>query len=278
MESTLTKATESLHISDNASAALQTDSEQNPWESSDKPSASDPKPEKPVAFSEDDLLPSERPEFSPPEHSKPPSDDGSDPQERKQQILDEFDPLANQEEKAAKEAWEASESHPAPPPPPPSKDPTPNTTNTTAEGPQTPQRANTQPEPARPSSPIPSFPSLAALARTFSIPLGPRTRPRSLDTAAAVPSPATLSSFASQQQIPPKPETPPGSTSGNVGPSTPTRSSSRNSRTQSGDKDGESSAFDFQRFLDQMKQKNAEPVAKYLRSYVSVLFIASMLR
>jgi hypothetical protein len=36
----------------------------------------------------------------------------------KQQIMDEFDPVGSQEEKAAKEAWESSESYPSPPPPP----------------------------------------------------------------------------------------------------------------------------------------------------------------
>ena len=30
--------------------------------------------------------------------------------------------------------------------------------------------------------------------------------------------------------------------------------------------------FDFQQFLDQMKSKGAEPVARYLRSYVAVHF------
>ncbi|KAK7677585.1 hypothetical protein QCA50_019396 [Cerrena zonata] len=270
MESTLVKATDTLQIED--TTIPPNSNELNPWqESSDKPSSSAvpetiSTEEKPVAFSKDDLLASELPEFSPPEESKPSSDDEKDPQERKQQILEEFDPLANQEEKAAKEAWESSESHP---PPPPSKDPVIPNAHTSTEA-STPQRATTtQPEPPRPSSPIPSFPSLAALARTFSIPLGPRTRPRSLDTAAAVPSPATISSFASQQQIPPRTEAPPTSASRNAGPSTPTRSSSRSSRVQSNDREGESLAFDFQKFLDQMKQKNAEPVAKYLRSFLS---------
>ena len=39
------------------------------------------------------------------------------------------------------------------------------------------------------------------------------------------------------------------------------------SRSKSGD--GEPPQFDFQRFLDQMKTKSADPVAKYLRSYVT---------
>jgi Rab5 GDP/GTP exchange factor len=40
------------------------------------------------------------------------------------------------------------------------------------------------------------------------------------------------------------------------------------SRAKDKDKDKEEVAFDFQKFLDQMKTKGAEPVAKYLRSYV----------
>lgn len=145
-------------------------------------------------------------------------------------VLQEFDPLASHEEQAAKDAWAASESHPPPPPPP-------------------------EDVPARPTSPLSSFPSLAALARTFALPLtGARSRPRSLDTAAAVPSPATLSSFAAQQQQPPAAPSPPTS-----GRSTPTRRPPQDGELQ----------FDFQRFLDQMKLKAAEPVAKYLRSFLS---------
>jgi Rab5 GDP/GTP exchange factor len=53
----------------------------------------------------------------------PPSEFDATPQPHpeaepvKLQILDEFGPLASQEEKAAKETWEPSESHPPPPPP-----------------------------------------------------------------------------------------------------------------------------------------------------------------
>ena len=36
------------------------------------------------------------------------------------------------------------------------------------------------------------------------------------------------------------------------------------------DKEQDPPQFDFQKFLDQMKKKGAEPVAKYLRSYGSV--------
>ncbi|KAI0072286.1 hypothetical protein K474DRAFT_1651205 [Panus rudis PR-1116 ss-1] len=224
-----------------------------------------------------------------------------DVEKKKQEVLNEFDPLVDQEEKAAREAWESSESHP----PLPTKDDkekqvgnedphatptkrssTSNTTSTPTALTQTQTQPQPQPQqavPQRSSSPIPSFPSLAALARTFALPLvggsgvnasggaaGGRFRPRSLDTATSVPSPATLSSFAAQQSAPPKSSTSSdrererdGGASGS-GRSTPVKGGS--SKTV---KEGEALPFDFQRFLDQMKQKNAEPVAKYLRSFLS---------
>jgi Rab5 GDP/GTP exchange factor len=172
-------------------------------------------------------------------------------------ILDEFDPLASHEEQAAKEAWESSESHPPlpsrslPPPGPPV-----DIRTDDQDEPPPPPGKSADELPARPASPLASFPSLAALARTFALPLAARQRPRSLDTATAVPSPATLSSFASQQQTPP---TIVSSPLGNGGTST-----SQGSKTAGTDPP----QFDFQRFLDQMKLRAAEPVAKYLRSYV----------
>ncbi|KAI0091528.1 hypothetical protein BDY19DRAFT_983844 [Irpex rosettiformis] len=176
------------------------------------------------------------------------------PEPVKHEILEEFDPLVSSEEKAAKEAWETSEAHPPPPPPPPPEDSKP--------PPPVPTKQESLPEPLRSGSPIPSFPSLAALARTFALPLtGSRPRPRSLDTATAVPSPTTISSFASQQQLPRPPLTPPSQDNPDSGRSTPM------SRSKSGE--GEPLQFDFQRFLDQMKTKSADPVAKYLRSFLS---------
>lgn len=249
---------------------------------------------------------------------------------RKKELLDEFDPLANQVEKEAREAWENAESHPPPPSTLPSLDPAPGpgptasppqatsevkediegggpeasaseatlaeepTAKGSAEG-DGPGDGETTPNPqqaqaqAPPPPPKPTFPALAALAKTFSLPLGNRTRPRSLDLAASVPSPATLSSFASQQQLPPlksasgtvspdRVSTPGPSSLANGGAenmtpipgksSTPSRPSSRGA---GGGQDGKEEAppFDFQKFLDQMKVKGADPVAKYLRSYVS---------
>ncbi|EKM49015.1 uncharacterized protein PHACADRAFT_214538 [Phanerochaete carnosa HHB-10118-sp] len=176
-------------------------------------------------------------------------------------ILQEFDPLASHEEKAAKEAWESSESHPPPlPPSPPPPASRPAALDAAQAAPDEQQRPPVKLEddpPARSTSPLSSFPSLAALARTFALPLaGSRPRPRSLDTAAAVPSPATLSSFAAQQQqTPAAAPSPPQS-----GRSTPAGGTGRAPH------DADPPQFDFQRFLDQLK--GAEPVAKYLRSFL----------
>ena len=172
----------------------------------------------------------------------------------KQEVLLEFDPLANAEEKEAQEAWASSEGHP-PPPPPPDKEPS----SSTPRSPSTPDRS---------SSPIPSFPSLAALARTFALPLTRGQRPRSLDSAAVVPSPATLSSFAKQQSVS---DSRASADDPGPGTSTPPIANESGRSTPAGKgKEQEPPQFDFQKFLDQMKLKGAEPVAKYLRSYVSV--------
>jgi hypothetical protein len=195
------------------------------------------------------------------ESISPPEDDPK-PQVSKD-VLSQFDPLANMEEEAAREAWETSEAHPPPPrtpspvaaPTPPLKD-----LSKPSSPPESPQMSGG-------SSASSSFPSLAALARTFSIPLS-RPRPLSLDTAKAVPSPATLSSFASQQDTPRTDE----STSGRD--SATRRSTPSGSGTASpvpGAREKGEIPFDFQNFLDQMKTRSAEPVSKYLRSYVIVI-------
>ncbi|KJA23564.1 hypothetical protein HYPSUDRAFT_39753 [Hypholoma sublateritium FD-334 SS-4] len=180
-------------------------------------------------------------------------------------VLSEFDPLESLEEAAARDAWAAAEGHP---PPPPSRTPTPPATppqppvkDLSPAGPHpadavspTAAPASLASPPAATSSPFPSF---ASLARSFALPLA-RARPQSLDASArAVPSPATLSSFAEQQQAGTRqadaaPAPAPGS-SGAVSPAP---------RAADG-------GFDFQKFLDQMKTKSADPVSKYLRSFLS---------
>jgi Rab5 GDP/GTP exchange factor len=182
-------------------------------------------------------------------------------------VLHEFDPLASEEERGAREAWSHSEGHPMPPPP---------------KSPPAVLDLPTPEEPPAASSIIPTspFPSLTALARTFALPLTRtgRERPRSLDTAASVPSPATLSSFAARQRLHPSlPASPTISASnsadGSPDPSrdgSPLPAGTRVRRDKDKDKESE---FDFQKFLDQMKLKAAEPVAKYLRSCVCSTFL-----
>ncbi|TFK29629.1 hypothetical protein FA15DRAFT_690940 [Coprinopsis marcescibilis] len=193
-------------------------------------------------------------------------------------ILSEFDPLVSVEETAAREAWGASEGNLPPPRTPSPKTlpstlppPLPEKDKQSAESPATPVASPTPVNAAAATAPsIASspFPSLSALARTFAIPLA-RPRPQSIDVAKPVPSPTTLSAFASQQdsasRLDPRTEpssrshTPAVAGSGTASPIPGTRT----------DKQADATAFDFQRFLDQMKSKTAEPVSKYLRSFLS---------
>jgi hypothetical protein len=202
-------------------------------------------------------------------------------------VLTEFDPLVeNPEEMAAREAWQSAESHPPPPPLPPSKttpSPTPSDKAMNSSSLLLPPSAIHSPT-QLPVSPTPissAFPSLAALARTFSIPaFSPRGgRPQSLEVAKHVPSPSTLSSFAVQQQEPrpssqpaqdressERPPTPVGlKRSGTASPAV----AASGSASPNGNKPSENQ-FDFQKFLDQMKSRGAEPVSKYLRSCVQL--------
>jgi hypothetical protein len=191
-------------------------------------------------------------------------------------VLSQFDPLAESaEEQAAHDAWESAESHPPPPraPSPPAKE---SLQHYGASGTDSPT-----PPPVSPT-PSSSFPSLAALARTFSIPsFSPKTRPLSLDTAKPIASPSTLSSFAAQQE-----KRPDGSEDGRSpvpsGLNTPAQRISRAPSPLAGASSGNDNGskpvegqFDFQKFLDQMKTKSAEPVSKYLRSWVMFGFFAS---
>ncbi|KAF8651601.1 hypothetical protein AX16_004691 [Volvariella volvacea WC 439] len=237
-------------------------------------------------------------------------------------VLQDFDPLISQEEKAARDAWENAESHPPPPPPtgkglphtpsPPTSKESPISSRSPSPSlarPQTPSRSQpaiSTPTPVTatgttavmnsPTNPFASasFPSLAALARTFAIPgLGsPKPRPQSLDIARPIASPTTLSSLAAQQESRPSSRAgiirvaTPGQGQGSgglmLGPSggeamnqvasgsssgsgvaSPVPSGSRGGNTDKGE------SFDFQKFLDQMKTKSAEPVAKYLRSFLA---------
>ncbi|KAF7309869.1 hypothetical protein MIND_00359000 [Mycena indigotica] len=160
-----------------------------------------------------------------------------------EQVISEFDPLANKEEAAAKEAWENTEPHPPPPPPrTPSPPPTP------------PSKDIETPGPTTPSASV--FPSFSSLAKTFSLPLKPKSRPGSIDNARPVPSPSKLSNFVEQQTRQQSESTGAPEMSGRTPEPPPTTSD-------------DPPPFDFQRFLDQMKSRHAEAVAKYLKSFLS---------
>ncbi|GJE98547.1 hypothetical protein PsYK624_147790 [Phanerochaete sordida] len=230
-----------LHIS---SPVVAHEPEPNPWH--DAPSPDPPTQHEPAhPRTLDDIAaldPTTAQGLAAEAHAAP----ASPPPSASADVLQEFDPLASHEEQAAKDAWETSESNP-PPAPAPDAGPAPLD-----------EAQQSKDLPPRPTSPLASFPSLAALARTFALPLtGTRPRPRSLDTATAVPSPATISSFAAQQQQQP------GASPPSSGRSTPASGARRSPQ------DADALQFDFQRFLDQMKLKAAEPVAKYLRSFLS---------
>ncbi|KAG6811885.1 hypothetical protein H0H92_005411 [Tricholoma furcatifolium] len=182
------------------------------------------------------------------------------PSQVSQDVLNEFDPLANEEQKAAQKVWETAESHPPPPPRTPSPKP-----------PALPLKDNVPMSPDSPHSgglPTSPFPSFASFARTFSIPSLTRPRPLSLDQAKPVPSPSTLSSFVAQQEAA-TPRNDVMSTSKLSPAPTPPRMSSGTSSPVPGSHLQGEIPFDFQSFLDQMKSRSAEPVSKYLRSFLS---------
>jgi hypothetical protein len=200
-------------------------------------------------------------------------------------VLTQFDPFTNEDELNAHQAWASSEGHP--PPPRISSRPSSRAHSRSAskdiqrDGPSS-RSGSPVPQPSTSSAPS-AFPSLSAIARTFSIPnVTNRARPRPLSMDAAkpiaTPSPATMSSFAQQQsqsaapsplskQIPLpsdytalKTQSAPDTRS-----ATPAIASPSGSESPRKDKDP---SFNFQKFLDQMKSRGAEPLGKYVRSCV----------
>lgn len=203
-------------------------------------------------------------------------------------VLSEFDPLAvSAEEQAAHDAWETAESHPAPPP-------SSSSSSAPARDNQHPlelqietvslmesETSSSTPQSVSPT-PSASFPSLAAFARTFSIPsFSPKSRPLSLDVAKPVASPSTLSSFFVQREQRAGDSEDKGSSVPSIA-KPPVRSGASTPVVRdpcdgggNGTKPTEGQ-FDFQKFLDQMKTRSAEPVSKYLRSCVpSPFFLCS---
>ncbi|KAH9930360.1 uncharacterized protein B0H18DRAFT_994598 [Fomitopsis serialis] len=265
----LHEALDNIHIGEGISAVQPANPEPNPWYD-------------PASEAQHDAGKHERTLHTPDPSSLDPTatqsfvsrDIAASQPHASEDILSEFDPLASSEEKAAREAWASSEAHPPPPQLPP-KDATSLAavgSEQAAEG-----ASSDSQDPSTsdaPSAAAAAFPTLAAFARTFSIPLGRSQRPQSLDTATAVPSPATLSSFAQQQSTPltrtfmVDPENSSAAeVSGGSGRSTPGVRDPERDRGKAAER--ASPPFDFQKFLDQMKLKGAEPVAKYLRSFLS---------
>jgi Rab5 GDP/GTP exchange factor len=169
--------------------------------------------------------------------------------------LSEFNPLVDKEEKEAREAWATAESHP-PPPQPPAED----GSQEVEVPPPLPlkHKYTTSVDlytdgPSSASSFTTVFPAFANIARSLSRQGNWNDVNRS--GAEAVPSPTTLASMAKKQataamEETPKPPTGPGG-------DTPSKSIEP--------------LFDFQRFLDQLKTRSAEPVAKYFRRCVQYL-------
>jgi hypothetical protein len=208
-------------------------------------------------------------------------------------VLQAFDPLASAEEKAAQDAWAGAEGLPPPVPEKPEF----------AAGSSTlpPLPASASVSTAEQRGPQNPFPAIASFARSLtsnvninSLVAGRgRSRPGSMDFATAIQTPTAVGSFAAQQDRPqsslasnddaqlsargspklqPLDQSRPGSGTASPLPRTDNLDENATARTNNGGggKDGEPQ-FDFQRFLDQMKLKSSEPVAKYLRSYVPVM-------
>lgn len=191
-------------------------------------------------------------------------------------VLEEFDPLADKKEMEAQDAWARSEGHPMPP----KTDTHSRTSSIPAPAPvpvpvPVPERRDSLPRtPTRPFSSPSSVPSPSAVLSTFASSLAktftlPKSRPSSMEGPQAnVLTPRSIQSFARQQQEP-RPTTP----SRPQGADSVDYRHGEGSATQLQRRDvekgsNEPAPFDFQKFLEQMKSKSAEPVAKYLRSLV----------
>lgn len=205
-------------------------------------------------------------------------------------VLQSFDPLASSDDQ---NAWADSEGHP---PPVPSKS-EPDSFSTPSTSTQTLPPSTSAPEPQPPQRNFPG--AIANIARGFTLPSvnmniktlvagKQRSRPQSMDFATVIqtPTPVSAGSFAQQQMghertrsnlVPDELAEARGSPKlQGTGVDLPrVRAISREaSGSRPGSRaSGDPPAFDFQRFLDQMKAKSAEPIAKYLRSYVPSLSV-----
>jgi hypothetical protein len=113
----------------------------------------------------------------------------------------------------------------------------------------------------------------------ISLVAGTRARPQSLDAPALVQTPVHPVTFASQQDAEISARGSPKLDAAMMLPPYEVQNAAaalrreNPSQERAGSKDKDSQ-FDFQRFLDQMKTKSAEPVARYLRSCVLAFIYA----
>ncbi|KIJ55288.1 hypothetical protein M422DRAFT_23899 [Sphaerobolus stellatus SS14] len=243
-----------------------TEEEVNPWASTPDLSSTHPvlEPDEKKIAENMKSMPASTPDeerFTPP--PEPPKADPA--------LLNEFDPLATDPvEQHAREAWASAEGHL--PPPLPDKDPEVPKSAGLEKGKEKDEAESPQSAVPPQSSPalIPSFPSLASLARSLTArspkrastpPLPPPPRSSSLRHAHHASMPAISSNPASPIP-PPKPqENLAREDRSTNSPPIPARVSSSPA--------GSEGQFDFQRFLDQMKMRGAEPISGYLRSFLS---------
>ncbi|KIM34491.1 hypothetical protein M408DRAFT_303717 [Serendipita vermifera MAFF 305830] len=154
-------------------------------------------------------------------------------------LLSEFDPLADQEQKEAQDAWATAESHPPKadveqPQNQQEVDPVKETTP-----PRTPTKPTEKPLPESPTKATQASAfsaTFANLARTFSRPRSTEIDPASL--------PTTSRRSGEHSAL-----------------ANPERTDSKGKATEA--------QFDFQKFLDQLKTRSAEPVAQYFRSFIN---------
>ncbi|KAL5492562.1 hypothetical protein ACEPAI_4009 [Sanghuangporus weigelae] len=204
---------------------------------------------------------------------------GRDPDPSKQrasdEILEQFDPLAdsNNQEPRHASGTEQPDVHPMTLKSPPSHAPSP-ANEAIASTSATESSSAAVVNASTPASIGSGLSSLASFARSLTL---PKVRTRSVDIAPPpnIITPNTISSFAEQQQS--RPGTPASTRQANTdgeesavvpAPAPTSEEGSTGTTTTNGQKD-EPPPFDFQLFLDQMKSKSADPVAKYLRSFLS---------
>ncbi|KAL5513329.1 hypothetical protein ACEPAH_3728 [Sanghuangporus vaninii] len=229
---------------------------------------------------------------------------GHDPDPPRQrasdEILDQFDPLADSSSQEPRHASETEQQpadvHPMNPPSHAPSQANETITSMPAISGPTSKAAIIEGSPAAessraavvnasttPSSIGSGLSSLASFARSLTL---PKVRTRSVDIAPPpnIITPNTISSFAEQQQSRPgtpvnasmrQPNTDSEESAVVPAPAAPTSEDrSTGTTTTNGQKErlwqkDEAPPFDFQLFLDQMKSKSADPVAKYLRSFLS---------